>query len=254
MLEKERQKIIMELLEMDGFVSVRNLMDTLQVSRSSVMRDLIDLEKQGKLNREHGGAALKTGSIYASTEKKTSEKAELNASSKKAVCREAAKELTDGECVYIDSGTTAAYMVPFLDKKDLMLVTPSIFLIRHLPDSFRGQIVLLGGSYDRKYDMSSGALTVEMLERFNFDHAFMTANGFSIRNNEVYVSTFELGAVKKKVMERCRKVDLLVDSTKKEVHAVCTFASLDDMHAVYVDDGLKDKDLPDNFVICKIGK
>lgn len=254
MLEKERQKIIMEQLEKDGFVSVRDLMDSLQVSRSSIMRDLIDLEKQGRLVREHGGAALKTDSIYASTEKKTSEKAELNASSKKAICREASRELQDGECVYIDSGTTSAYMVPFLDKKDLMLVTPSIFLIRHLPESFRGQIVLLGGSYDRKYDMSSGTLTIEMLEGFNFDHAFMTANGFSIRTNEVYVSTFELGAVKKKVMERSHKVDLLVDASKKDVRAVCTFASLDDMHAVYVDDGLKDKDLPENFVICKKGK
>lgn len=254
MLEKERQKIIMEQLEKDGFVSVRDLMDTLQVSRSSVMRDLIDLEKQGKLNREHGGAALKTDSIYASTEQKTSEKAEVHADSKKAVCREAAKELQDGECVYIDSGTTAAYLVPFLNKKDLMLVTPSIFLIRHLPESFRGKIVLLGGSYDRKYDMSSGALTIEMLEGFNFDHAFMTANGFSIRNNEVYVSTFELGAVKKKVMERCNKADLLVDSSKKEVRAVCTFASLDDMHAVYIDDGLKEKEIPENFMICKKGE
>ena len=46
MLLEERKFAIMELIKRDGFVSVRQLMDILGVSRSSVMRDLDELERQ----------------------------------------------------------------------------------------------------------------------------------------------------------------------------------------------------------------
>ena len=52
MLNKERMYKIMTLLNEQGFVSVKELMEKLQVSRSSIMRDLIELENQGLIQRE----------------------------------------------------------------------------------------------------------------------------------------------------------------------------------------------------------
>ena len=64
MLNKERMYKIMTLLNEQGFVSVKELMEKLQVSRSSIMRDLIELENQGLIQREHGGASLKKIQIF----------------------------------------------------------------------------------------------------------------------------------------------------------------------------------------------
>ena len=58
MLEKERHVLIMEKIRGNGFVHVRDLMNELNTSRSSIMRDLCTLEEEGLLVREHGGATL----------------------------------------------------------------------------------------------------------------------------------------------------------------------------------------------------
>lgn len=60
MLEKERKVLIMEKLRQTGFVLVRDLMKEMNASRSSIMRDLISLEQEGMLVREHGGASLES--------------------------------------------------------------------------------------------------------------------------------------------------------------------------------------------------
>ena len=60
MLSKERMVRIVQLLEERQFVTVKELQESFDVSRSSVMRDLIELENQGLIQRERGGASLKS--------------------------------------------------------------------------------------------------------------------------------------------------------------------------------------------------
>ena len=94
MLNKERMYKIMTLLNEQGFVSVKELMEKLQVSRSSIMRDLIELENQGLIQREHGGASLKnieTPTLSSLNEIPVSHKETLNVEQKKLICKEAAK-------------------------------------------------------------------------------------------------------------------------------------------------------------------
>ena len=59
MLSKERMYRILNLLKEQTFVTVKQLMDEFDVSRSSIMRDLIELENLGLIKRERGGAGAK---------------------------------------------------------------------------------------------------------------------------------------------------------------------------------------------------
>ena len=59
MLSKERMYRILNLLKEQTFVTVKQLMDEFDVSRSSIMRDLIELENLGLIKRERGGAVAK---------------------------------------------------------------------------------------------------------------------------------------------------------------------------------------------------
>lgn len=59
MLKTDRFQAIMSLLEVNGTVRVSDIMDKLSVSDMTVRRDLDELEKQGLLERVHGGAKLK---------------------------------------------------------------------------------------------------------------------------------------------------------------------------------------------------
>ena len=59
MLKTDRFQAIMSLLEVSGTVRVNEIMEKLSVSDMTVRRDLDELEKQGLLERVHGGAKLK---------------------------------------------------------------------------------------------------------------------------------------------------------------------------------------------------
>ena len=62
-----RQERILDELERNGFASVINLSDLLQVSEVTVRRDLEQLEAAGRLRRTHGGAL----SVKAATRRRT---------------------------------------------------------------------------------------------------------------------------------------------------------------------------------------
>ena len=57
-MNKEREKIILEMLLKKKRVTVKELSHTLYISEPSVRRDLADLEKQNLIKRIHGGAVL----------------------------------------------------------------------------------------------------------------------------------------------------------------------------------------------------
>lgn len=252
MLTKERMLRIMEILEEKQFVTIKELQESFQVSRSSVMRDLIELENQGLIHRERGGASLESiaTTLTSYNEKSVVSKENINSEAKRLICQEAAKSIRDGDCVYIDSGTTPTYLLDYLGNKKIKLVTPSIYLIRKLPNHFQGDIFLLGGEFSRSYDTSFGSLTLDMIRQFHFDHAFFSTNGVNLENGEVYVFDFHVGANKKEIMARSEVCDLLIDHSKFKTKAMCTWANYNEFHSVYVDCYDSDIEVPENFVIC----
>ena len=116
MISQERLYYIMHLIHTKSFISIAELMRDLGVSKSTVNRDLIELERQGLIKRERGGASLKNMPITLSsfTEVSVNEKEFLQTEEKKLVCNEAALNIRDGDCIFIDSGTTPSYLLPHL--------------------------------------------------------------------------------------------------------------------------------------------
>lgn len=252
MIGKERQAIIMDRLNQNGFVSVQELMKDLKASRSSVMRDLISLEEEGLLVREHGGASLENArkSMNKISELPVFEKETLQAQAKLIVCHSAAEQIKEGDCIFIDSGTTASFLLSYLPKKNITIITTSIYLIRKLPEKFEGKIYLIGGEYDRKYDIGAGTLAVEQLRQFHYDKCFMSANGIDLKEEKVYLADIDLCEAKKAVMENSTKKYLLVDSSKLEEKSVITFAKTSDFDIVFIEKS-NGKKLPRNFVIAE---
>ena len=62
-MNKEREKIILEILLKKKRVTVKELSHTFYISEPSVRRDLADLEKQNLIKRIHGGAVLEETAI-----------------------------------------------------------------------------------------------------------------------------------------------------------------------------------------------
>ena len=65
MLTQERHLQILAQLEEKGTVSVAQLTQLLGASESTVRRDLIALDRLGKLHKVHGGATLTRRDLFA---------------------------------------------------------------------------------------------------------------------------------------------------------------------------------------------
>lgn len=253
MLTEERMVRIMDLLHKNSFVSIQDLMKRFQVSRSSIMRDLQELEEQGRILRVRGGASLVDTDVLLSryNEPAVQFKEDTQKDAKKIICHKAIEEVHDGDCIFIDAGTTPVYLLEGLKHKDVELVTTNTYLLERLPLDFKGHVYLLGGEFSKKYDSSFGSMTTHLLKQFRFDLCFLTANGISVQEDEAYVFDMHIGTIKKEVQMRSRKSILLIDHTKLKTRAFYTWSNLSSFSKVYMDTYPNNERMPENFKICK---
>ena len=237
MIEQQRKTEIMSRLRRERFVSVADLMSQLQASRSSIMRDLIDLEKSGLLERTRGGAALKSSAAVLTfgTELPTQEKKDIHAKQKQRIGAIAAGKIRPHSTIYLDSGTTTAYLLPHLSDKRVTIITPSMYILRHLPVEFNGNIYILGGAYNRKYDMNFGSVTNREAGEYRYDAAVISASAIQLETEEVMGADPDVTAIKQIAMARAGKKLLVADSSKYSANAVITFAQLSDFDEVITD-------------------
>lgn len=253
MLLKERVYRILNVLNDKSFVTISELMEELNVSKSTITRDLIEMEKQGYIKRERGGAIKVEMSETLNNFKDipVREKEMIHSDNKRLICEKASSLIQDGDCVYIDSGTTPSYLIQFLGNKNIKVVTPSTYVIRKLPLDFRGEVYLVGGNFNVGYDMSLGYHTLDMIKKFHFDKAFFSASGINISSDEVLSVDFEIGSVKEEVMQRSDHKYLLIDDSKLNIRAIATWAKVSDFEYVYMNKPEGKTKLPKNFYICK---
>ncbi len=252
MLSQQRLYHIMSIVKEQSFVTIKELMEQLNVSKSTVTRDLIELEEQGLVSRERGGAMCRevSSTLTVFNEVPTVNKERLCAEAKEIVCQRAVMNVKDGDCVYVDSGTTPVYLLPQLLAHHVKIVTPSIYLIKKIPITYKGDIYLLGGRFSPDYDLSSGSMAVDMIRNFNFDHAFFSTNGVNTESGEVYIFDMEIGTMKKEIMKKSQNNHLLFDDSKYHIKAMFSWASLEDFTNVYVNRLPDTGEAPDNFTVC----
>ena len=251
MLIEERKIRILEILHKEEFVSIHQLMNLLNVSRSSVIRDLDELEIQGLIVRKRGGACLVDRDYLLSqfNEAPVEEKENTHSHEKRRICKYAASLIKNGNTIYVDSGTTSLFLMDYILDKDVTIVTPNIYLLNRISEHFKGKIVILNGEYNPAYQSISGPGTRNMLEEFHFDYAFMTTNGINYEKKEVYGFQISVSLNKKIVIQRSEEVVLLVDSSKTMVTGLCTWAHQDDFDYIFTEkiEGLK----ASNVIVCE---
>ena len=120
MFIEERYKYILDLLEKNGKVLVKDLSKEFNISESMIRKDLQFLEKENLLQRTYGGAIniKNTISSYESFNKRV----EKNIDLKEIVAKKAFKEIKDNETIFLDS-STISYMIAKLIVKNNKKIT-----------------------------------------------------------------------------------------------------------------------------------
>ncbi|MGC2162671.1 MAG: DeoR/GlpR family DNA-binding transcription regulator, partial [Silvibacterium sp.] len=111
--QQTRLTAILRVLQQSGSVSVEGLSTELSVSVVTVRRDLDQLEKEGLLQRTHGGAVSIEPLFYEPFKNDRSFQAQVERFSeeKRRIGRAAAALVSRGETISLTPGTTTSEVV-----------------------------------------------------------------------------------------------------------------------------------------------
>lgn len=140
---RERRAEITKLLLERGSVRVSDLSHQFGVSDVTVRSDLAALERQGALQRIHGGAVRPVdGSRLTPFQDRLGRNGRL----KRWIGRRAAALIDDGERIFIDSSTTAyAVLSGLQERSGLTVVTDGLDAARSASENPRNRVTLVGG-------------------------------------------------------------------------------------------------------------
>ena len=221
---------------------------SIDASESTVRRDLLELDRLGKLNRVHGGATL-TDRQFVLNEADIEEKIRKNVNEKKAIAEFAAMQIQDGDFVYLDAGTTTLLMIDFITARDAQFVTNGIVHARNL--AARGlRTHVLGGELKSSTEAVVGAEAVQALQNYNFSKAFLGTNGIHPKFGYTTPDSDE-ALLKTAAMERSFVKYIVSDYSKFGKVTTVTFAQLDE--AAIITDQVPPQLYLDSTVVKAVG-
>ncbi|MGM9924843.1 MAG: DeoR/GlpR family DNA-binding transcription regulator [Bacillus sp. (in: firmicutes)] len=209
MLTAERQRVILEELSRYGIVHLHSLVQKTNSSESTVRRDLAFLEGEGLLRRIHGGATLPYSKVE---EPNMEDKTAKNRQDKQKIAEKAARYIQDGDCIYLDAGSTVAEMLPHIKGKRVVVVTNGLMHIGALTDA-KIPTYLIGGRIKGNTKAVVGSVALENIKQYRFDKSFLGMNGVSLKNGFTTPDPEE-AVMKKAAMELSETTYVLADKTK----------------------------------------
>jgi DeoR family fructose operon transcriptional repressor len=228
---EERRRVILELLELRGRVTVKELSDEMRVSEVTIRQDLRSLQALGLLERTYGGAVARGGSIGLK-ELSFNLRQMKRRSQKDAIAAQAASLIHDGYSVALDSSTTVYAMMPYLKTFDnLTVVTNSLMVAQSFldKDDHHARVLLAGGRLRR--DSISVVGMPESLPHVNLNVCFFSARGLVESVGASEIDPDEV-VVKQTMIARSAEAVLLVDGSKWGKIAPFTIVSLSNLRRV----------------------
>lgn len=225
MLQNERHEKILAKLKQNGAVKVAVLAKDMNISESTIRRDINELDSHGKLKKVFGGA-VSINRDMSSVETDVAQRTLINIREKDIIAEYAASMINDNDFVYIDAGTTTEKMIDYLDKKSVTYVTNGITHAKKLIQ--RGfDAYVIGGLLRPSTEAVIGAAAIEAIRKYNFTKCFMGTNGVDI---EAGFTTPDIGeaAVKTAVIKQSYVSFVLADHTKFGSVSPVTFAVIDE--------------------------
>lgn len=221
-----RQSEILARARASGKVMVDDLAQLFGVTTQTVRRDLNELCNKGHLARIHGGAILATSVFNIGY----SERRQIASEEKQAIGRSVAEMIPDGCSMFLNIGTTIEQVAAALtNKRDLVIVTNNINIIRILGTTPDIQVILTGGLVRQSDGAIVGDDAVDYIRKFKVDYAVI---GASALDDDGSITDFDIRevAVSRAIVANSREVILACDSTKFERNApvrICHIADID---------------------------
>ena len=237
----ERQKKMMEYIEIHTSAQIHELAAEFHVSEATVRRDLDELDQQGALRRTHGGAIKVDRST--SYEHMYTEKIGLMTEEKHRIARYAAQMVHNGDTVMIDSGTTAFFIAQALSShENLTLITNDLCIAYQTPIHPSSTLIVTGGTRRQGRQELVGTMTENFIRDTRVDIAFIGADGVDFTAGVTNANFAEIG-VKRLMIQSAMRSVVVADHGKFGRVALARVCDLNEPDMILTDSGLEEETL-----------
>ena len=214
MFIEERHAKILEMLERDGKVLVKELSEIFGVTEDSIRKDLSSLELDGKLKRTYGGA--------------------VGIKAKRKIAAAAVKLMQPQDLIFLDISTISIAIAQILERTDsnYKILTNMIDVLVMLSRNPKINLFFAGGQINQSRDGFSDVLNMEFISNFRPDISFIGAFGVEIRKNSLTSRDTSGGVLKARMIELSKCTYIIAESRKIGVESVYSFATLDKVDGI----------------------
>ncbi|MCU1297599.1 MAG: DeoR/GlpR transcriptional regulator [Acidobacteriaceae bacterium] len=239
-LNEERRRAILELLNRDGRVLVTELADRFETSQVTIRKDLEVLHEQRQVHRTHGGALpAREGALEDPTLR---EKEQLHRKEKLHIAEAAARMVKEGQVVILDSGTTTTAIARALREfHTLTVVTNAVNIVTELAGTSI-DVILTGGTLRTNSFSLVGPIAEDTLRHLSADLLFLGMDGFDVNYGLSTPNLLE-SKVNRVMLEVSKRTVAACDSSKFGRRSLSLIAPPSAVQEVITDRGITRSDL-----------
>jgi len=231
---EQRKQAILTTLAAAGRVDVAAMAEQLAVTSETVRKDLIALERQGRLRRVHGGAIALQNLAF---EPEVTARVEF-AEEKRRIAKAALAHLPRTGTILIDAGSTTALMAELIPPdRQLTAFTNTLPIALALAAKPNVTVYTLGGRVRSITLAEVDAWAARTLGEINVDVAFLGTNGISPHRGLTTPDAAE-AAVKGLMLACARRRILLADHNKINQVSTHKYGELADLDLLITDTGI----------------
>jgi DeoR/GlpR family transcriptional regulator of sugar metabolism len=229
---EERQQEIHKLVKQYGRISVDEISQQIGIPREIANSDLQALAERRRIVLTYNGAAsLTVGLNDLSLALRTQQQSE----EKEQIAMFCVGMIQDGDAIFLDGSSTALSVASHLkNHRRLTLVSNCLGLVQQLPHRPDWQILMPGGAYHWETDSLDGSKSSELLQGLQVDKGFFGAYGINLTAGLTDISA-EQAMFKALVVNQCRQMIVMVDSTKWNQVGRYPFARLEQASLIVTD-------------------
>lgn len=226
---KQRHSEIIEIVSQRKKIEVNELAQILNTTPVTIRKDLTYLQDKGILRRERGFALLNSPDDI-------NYRMAFHFENKKKIAEYAAKLVSDGETIILESGSACALFAEEVayTHKNVTFITNSAYIANYINSNNNNQIILLGGFYNKSHQAVIGPMTKEYIKDFYVDKIFVGIDGYSKQmgftgNDIMRADTIQA------MTKSAEKVIILSESSKFEKSTAILYLKEEQVYQVITD-------------------
>lgn len=210
MLNIDRKQVILKRIQKEKTISFDELSKTVDVSVSTIRRDIAELMKNYPISFIRGGA------IYNDDRGELIDLERMQQRELIEIGNKAFGLLSSGDTIIIDGGYTAFHLAKAIELNNinnLTVVTTSIAVANTLRNKQANvNLVLVGGEYRNYYRSLTGRFAEETVRSIKANKAFISVSGLSEKG--FYTTFLSEMSLRNKVCEASQEVIVMAHEKK----------------------------------------